>query len=194
MPLRPQAKTFIGTLAAMAAACFVTSASHWHPRDAVQLSSYLLLATAASTLKITLPGIDGTMSVNFLFILLSVMELSFAETLLIGACAVLVQSLWRRSKSIQPVQFIFNLSQLTVASAATFLVYRLCTSTVLHNTPRCGDVGFRHLLHPQYHGDVACNFAHGKKADLAGMAGMLCMVFSVLPRRCSYSRRPRTTK
>ena len=134
MPLRPQAKMFIGTLAAMAAACFVASASHWHPGDAVQLSCYLLLATAASTLKITLPGIDGTMSVNFLFILLSVMELSFAETLLIGACAVLVQSLWRRSKSIQPVQFIFNLSQLTVASAATFLVYRLCTSTVLHNS------------------------------------------------------------
>jgi diguanylate cyclase (GGDEF)-like protein/putative nucleotidyltransferase with HDIG domain len=134
MPLRPHAKMFIGALAATAAVCFVAGASHWHARDAVQLVCYLLLATAASTLKITLPGIDGTMSVNFLFILLSIMELSFAETLLIGAGSVLVQSLWKRSKGIQPVQFIFNLSQLTVASAAGFLVYRLGISTVLHNS------------------------------------------------------------
>jgi len=134
MPLRPQAKIFIGTLAATAAACFFAAARHWHTGDAVQLSCYLLLATAASTLKITLPGIDGTMSVNFLFILLAIMEMSFAETLLIGAGAVLVQSLWKRSKSIQPVQFVFNFSQLTVASAAAFLIYRLGISTVLHDS------------------------------------------------------------
>ena len=134
MPLRPQAKIFIGTLAATAAACFFAAARHWHTGDAVQLSCYLLLATAASTLKITLPGIDGTMSVNFLFILLAIMEMSFAETLLIGAGAVLVQSLWKRSKSIQPVQFVFNFSQLTVASAAAFLIYSLGISTVLHDS------------------------------------------------------------
>jgi diguanylate cyclase (GGDEF)-like protein/putative nucleotidyltransferase with HDIG domain len=138
MPLRPEAKMIIGALAATAAACFFAGASHWHPGDAVQLSSYLLLAAAASTLKITLPGIDGTMSVNFLFILLAVMEMSFAETLLISAGAVLVQSLWKRSKSIQPVQFIFNLSQLTVASAAAFGVYRLGITTVLHNSRPLG--------------------------------------------------------
>ena len=34
-----------------------------------------------------LPGIDGTMSVNFLFILLGVMELSLPETLVIGCTA-----------------------------------------------------------------------------------------------------------
>src|SRR5512133_757505 len=134
MPLRPQAKIFIGTLAATAAACVFAGASHWHPGDAVQLSCYLMLATVASTLKITLPGIDGTMSVNFLFILLAIMETSFAETLLIGTGAVLVQSLWKRSKSIQPVQLVFNLSQLTVASAAAFVIYRLGISTVLHDS------------------------------------------------------------
>jgi diguanylate cyclase (GGDEF)-like protein/putative nucleotidyltransferase with HDIG domain len=134
MPLRSKAKMFIGTLAAMAAACFFAGASHWHPGDGVQLSCYLLLATAASTLKITLPGLDGTMSVNFIFILLTLMEMSFAETLLIGVAAVVVQSAWKRSKSIQPVQFIFNLSQLTVASACAFVIYRLGITTVLHNS------------------------------------------------------------
>jgi diguanylate cyclase (GGDEF)-like protein/putative nucleotidyltransferase with HDIG domain len=138
MPLRPKAKMFIGALVAMATACLFAGASHWHPADAVRLSCYLLLAAAASTLKITLPGIDGTMSVNFLFILLAVMEMSFAETLLISVGAVLVQSIWKRSKSIKPVQFIFNLSQLTVASAAAFVVYRLAITTVLQNSRPLG--------------------------------------------------------
>jgi diguanylate cyclase (GGDEF)-like protein/putative nucleotidyltransferase with HDIG domain len=134
MPLPQQAKIFIGILAAMTAACFFAGMSHWHIGDNVQLSCYLLLAMAASTLKITLPGIDGTMSVNFLFILLAMMEMSFAETLLVGVCAVLVQSVWKRSKTFQTVQFIFNLSQLTLASAAGFFIYHLAITTFLHNS------------------------------------------------------------
>ena len=42
-------------------------------------------------LKIQLPGIDGTMSVNFLFILLGVVELSLPETLVLGCTATLAQ-------------------------------------------------------------------------------------------------------
>ena len=48
---------------------------------------YLAVAVLASGLKVQLPGIDGTMSVNFLFILLGVLELSLPETLVIGCTA-----------------------------------------------------------------------------------------------------------
>src|ERR1700756_4939146 len=95
MPLSAQAKAFITVLAAIAAACFFAGATHWHPPDLVHFFCSLVLAMVASTLKITLPGIDGTMSVNFLFILLGVMEMSYAETLLMGAAAVVVQCYWR---------------------------------------------------------------------------------------------------
>jgi diguanylate cyclase (GGDEF)-like protein/putative nucleotidyltransferase with HDIG domain len=134
MPLRPQAKVFIAALSLTAAACLSIGAVHWHSSDPLKLFCYLLLAMVASTLKITLPGIDGTMSVNFLFILIGVAEMSFAETLLIGAAGVLVQSVWKQSKSIQPVQFVFNLSQLTIASAAAFAIYQVSESTVLHSS------------------------------------------------------------
>jgi len=39
----------------------------------------LAVAILASGFKVQLPGIDGTMSVNFLFILLGVMDLSLAK-------------------------------------------------------------------------------------------------------------------
>jgi diguanylate cyclase (GGDEF)-like protein/putative nucleotidyltransferase with HDIG domain len=134
MPLSARAKAFIAVLAAIAAACFFAGATHWHPNDLVQFFCYLVLAMVASTLKITLPGIDGTMSVNFLFILLGVMEMSFAETVVIGAAAVLAQSLWKRAEHIQPVQFLFNMSQLTVASAAAFVIYHTGVNTVLRDS------------------------------------------------------------
>src|SRR5207248_10819094 len=41
---------------------------------------YLALALLASGMKVNLPGVDGTMSVIFLFILIGVRELTLAQT------------------------------------------------------------------------------------------------------------------
>jgi hypothetical protein len=56
---------------------------------------YLVIALAASRLKVNLPGITGTMSVNFLFLLLGVLELSLSEAMALGCAAVVVQCLGR---------------------------------------------------------------------------------------------------
>ncbi|MBV9572745.1 MAG: diguanylate cyclase [Acidobacteriales bacterium] len=79
-----------------------------------------------------MPGIDGTMSVNFLFILLGVLEMSFAETLMLGFAGVLVQCYWKPSKPLRSIQVIFNLSQLTVATAAAYGMYQFIAIYVLH--------------------------------------------------------------
>jgi hypothetical protein len=71
---------------------------HWQSADLARFVCYLAVAVLASSLKVQLPGIDGTMSVNFLFILLGVMELSLPETLVIGCTATLVQSVWHARK------------------------------------------------------------------------------------------------
>ena len=72
---------------------------HWQSADLTRFLCYLAVAVLASGLKVQLPGIDGTMSVNFLFILLGVMELSLPETLVIGCTATLVQSVWHSAES-----------------------------------------------------------------------------------------------
>jgi diguanylate cyclase (GGDEF)-like protein/putative nucleotidyltransferase with HDIG domain len=125
------AKLFTAVLALMALLCFLSAALHWRSSDPVKFLCYLAVALLASSLKIKLPGINGTMSVNFLFILLGVLELSFGETLVIGFAAVLVQCYWRAS-NLKPIHVIFNLSQIPVGTAVAYGVYQTANTHVLH--------------------------------------------------------------
>ena len=82
-----QTKLFVGITASMGVVVLGFALSHFHSQDPLRFLCYLAVALLASGLKVQLPGIDGTMSVNFLFILLGVLELSLPETLLIGCTA-----------------------------------------------------------------------------------------------------------
>ena len=119
-------------MAMVATACFVVALIHWQTIDPVKFLCYMAVAVLASSLKIKLPGITGTMSVNFLFILLGILELGFAETMLIGFAAVLVQCYWRPSKPNEPIYVLFNLSQLLVGTAVAYGVYHFVVARLLH--------------------------------------------------------------
>jgi diguanylate cyclase (GGDEF)-like protein/putative nucleotidyltransferase with HDIG domain len=132
LPRQFGAQVFIAVMALAALACFGVALANWHSTDPVKFLCYLAVAILASSLKIKLPGINGTMSVNFLFILLGVLELSFGETLIIGFAAVLVQSYWKSSNTLQPIHVVFNMSQLPVGTGASYGVYKLVTTHGLH--------------------------------------------------------------
>ena len=132
LPRQVGAKVFIAAMAMVALACFWIGFAHWHSTDPIKFLCYVVVAFLASFLKIKLPGINGTMSVNFLFILLGVLEMSFAETLVIGFAAFLVQSYWKSSKSFRPIHVVFNLSQLPIGTAAAYFTYQVVTTHGLH--------------------------------------------------------------
>src|SRR5438045_7947875 len=116
-----QTKVFVGITASLGVVVLSFALSHWHSQDLVRFACYLAVAVLASGLKVQLPGIDGTMSVNFLFILLGVLELSLPETLLIGCTASLVQSVWHARKRLDPVKVLFNVAGMM--ANATYLTY-----------------------------------------------------------------------
>ena len=117
------AKVFI-SLVVMAGTCVLLySAIRPTSRNIAQFICYLLIAILAARLKVRLPGITGTMSVNFLFILLGILELGFAETMALGTAAILVQCFYRDRPS--PVQVTFNLSASAFAAAVAYQVYHL---------------------------------------------------------------------
>src|SRR5437016_13002106 len=116
-----RARLFIGATAALGMWALTHALLHWQSVDLTRFVCYLLVAVLASGLKVQLPGIDGTMSVNFLFILLGVLELSLPETLVIGCTATLVQSVWHARKRIDPFKVIFNFAGMM--ANATFLTY-----------------------------------------------------------------------
>src|SRR6266705_3041692 len=116
-----RAKIFIVVTAAAGALVLGRALWHWQSADPMRFVCYLAVAVLASGLKVQLPGIDGTMSVNFLFILLGVLELSLPETLVIGCTATLVQSVWHARKRLDPVKVLFNVAGMM--ANASFLTY-----------------------------------------------------------------------
>ena len=126
------ARAFIAGMALAAMACFVLAFSHWQSSDPIKFVCYLVAALLASSLKVSLPGIEGTLSVNFLFTLLGILELSLPETLLIGLASTLGQFYWRPARQLKLVQLVFNVSQVTVSSAVAYGAYKLVVIHVLH--------------------------------------------------------------
>jgi hypothetical protein len=115
------------SLVVMAGTCvLVYSAVRPTSKNIAQFICYLLIAILAARLKVRLPGITGTMSVNFLFILLGILELGFAETLALATGAILVQCFYRDRPS--PLQVTFNLSATSTSIAVAYNVYHLAIS------------------------------------------------------------------
>jgi diguanylate cyclase (GGDEF)-like protein/putative nucleotidyltransferase with HDIG domain len=117
------ARLYVGVIVALGSTALVAGAMHPHSHQPVRFLCYLLVAIAASRLKVNLPGITGTMSVNFLFILLGVLELSFAETLALGCVAILTQCFYRDRPRV--VQVIFNTCATSFAIALAYCVYHV---------------------------------------------------------------------
>src|SRR5882672_2172997 len=101
--LTPGAKLLISLVVAAGTGVLLYGAIHPTSKNIAQFICYLLIALLASRLKVNLPGITGTMSVNFLFILLGILELSFAETLVLGTAAIMVQCFYHIAFSHWPV-------------------------------------------------------------------------------------------
>src|SRR6266852_9362457 len=97
----------------------------WQSDDAVRFICYFLISTMASGCKVNLPGVTGTMSVNFLFILIGIAELSLPETMLIAWAATVFQSFWRSKTRPMPVQILFNVSNVAIATTASYHAYHL---------------------------------------------------------------------
>ena len=99
--------------------------SHWESADPLRFAIYFLLALVASTLKVRLPGVTGTMSMNFLFILIGVSQLSYSETLALGAVATVTQCVWKTKMRPSAPQVLFNMAALTMAITSAHFIYHL---------------------------------------------------------------------
>jgi diguanylate cyclase (GGDEF)-like protein/putative nucleotidyltransferase with HDIG domain len=119
-----RARLFIGATAALGMWALADALWHWQSVDLTRFICYLLVAVLASSLKIQLPGLDGTMSVNFLFILLGVLELNLPETLVLGCTATLAQCLFGTRQKLVPIKIVFNVfSMMANAIVLSYFAY-----------------------------------------------------------------------
>ena len=109
-------------------------AIHQSSKNIAEFICYLGIAILASRLKVNLPGITGTLSVNFLFILIGVLELSFSETLILGAVSMMAQCLFPDRPNA--IQVTFNVCAGSISTALAYVVYHHpLTNLVIGNAP-----------------------------------------------------------
>jgi putative nucleotidyltransferase with HDIG domain len=142
------ARAFIAGMAVAALGCLTFAFFHWQSTDPVKFACYLTAALLASSFKVSLPGIEGTLSMNFLFTLIGILEMSLPETLLIGLVSTLAQFYWKPARRLKLVQLVFNLSHVTVCSAAAYGAYKLVAIYVLHGVLHTPQHALQYGLQP----------------------------------------------
>ncbi len=116
-------KAFIGFMVFAAAATIGNAVLHgqgWHPLLAMTL---LLAAAGTSRMKVTIPGINGNMSVNLPFLLLSVIMLSATESILIACACAIMQTLPKDGSKLKLVRVLFNVSMMAFSCGAAGLLF-----------------------------------------------------------------------
>ena len=103
------------------AGCLIRS---WQPVDALRFESYLGVATLASTFKIRLPGMEGSISLNFMMYLICIGARTLTETVLMASVATLVQALWRPKTKPTAVKILFNVSALLISVTGAYFASR----------------------------------------------------------------------
>jgi len=111
-----KAKLYISWIAAAGLIVLVAGLSRWQSTGLRRLLAFLFLAMLLSTQKIRLPGMKGTMSLSFPFILVGIADFGFGETLLLGCTAAFVQTLWHAKTPPKPEQIVFNMATLVLSA------------------------------------------------------------------------------
>ena len=96
---------------------------HWRSDNVLRFGCFLAVALGASLFKVRLPGIQATMSANFLFILVGILDLSYPETLLMGCLGGLAQTLWQAKPRPRLIQLLFTFANLAISVTAASLVF-----------------------------------------------------------------------
>src|SRR5690242_5764443 len=91
--------------------------------DPARFACYLLLATVSSVLKVGLPGVAGSMSFAFLFVLIGMVDLTFPETLIIGISCVIIEGVWHPKRKLTALQLFLSLANMSLAISCANAAY-----------------------------------------------------------------------
>jgi PAS domain S-box-containing protein len=116
-------RLYIAFILSLGAAVSGYGLYHWDAPELIRFLCYMAIAVPASCLKVALPGVTGTMSVLFVFLLAGVVELNLPESLAIAAFSAAAQSFWHARLRPRPIHVLFSVANLQIATAATYFTY-----------------------------------------------------------------------
>lgn len=115
-----RAKLFAGIVIVLGLASFVAAIYPFESADPLRYVAFVLAATLASGVRLSVPMASGALSINFLFVLIGVIALSRAETMLLACLVTLMQSIFQEKRATI-IEIAFGV--FAVASAVLSTIY-----------------------------------------------------------------------
>jgi len=94
----------------------------WRSENLARYLTFTMVALVAGGMKVSLPSVTSTMSMNFIFMLIGVSEFSLGEALLTGCLGALVQCVINAKARPKPIQLAFNLAATACSIQAAWAV------------------------------------------------------------------------
>jgi hypothetical protein len=114
--MRVAAKIYLGAVIGCGTLVLALSLGRPQWTDPTQFAALLTLALLGSGMKVRLPGVESSMSISFLPILMGTIMLSAGEAAFIAATAAVAQSALRSRTRARLVQVAFNASNLVLCA------------------------------------------------------------------------------
>jgi hypothetical protein len=129
-----KAKVYIAVIISSGAVVLLFAAGSWSSTGLRQFLTFLGLAALSSTFKVRIPGIESTMSPNFVFLVLGMVFCSFSEVIAMTLVAALAQSLWT-AKQARLVQVTFSAAALVLSACVAYQASYLILGQSAVNSP-----------------------------------------------------------
>ena len=122
MPKSMSARMFVALIALSGILILVDAGFKARSVPSVRFVAFLVAACLAARLKIKLPGLTGTMSVNLPFILVAAAEMNSAEALAVGFISTFAQCL-PKGRKLNLAQAAFNCGTIVLAVTAARYIF-----------------------------------------------------------------------
>ena len=133
-PLPHAAQMYLAGVMATGAIVLAWAVVDWDSQNPVRFAVYLTLAVLASTLKIRLPHVQGTLTPGFVLLLVAIAQLSLPETAVMAAVVGVVQVVWRSARRPLLAQILFNPACLSLSAALAWALSRVVLDPLLDHS------------------------------------------------------------
>jgi hypothetical protein len=116
----PSVIRYASLVVAAGALLLLLAIAGWECHRLSHCLGYVTMAALASTLKVKLPGLNGTVSPGFAVVLAAIVEADWPETAVLAAVAGVVQCVWGARKRPGALQIAFNAAGMVLSAGAAF--------------------------------------------------------------------------
>jgi diguanylate cyclase (GGDEF)-like protein/putative nucleotidyltransferase with HDIG domain len=116
-------KAYLFIVLLAGAVVVATAMAHLSIADPAKFVCFCALALISATMKVKLPGLNGTLSVTYVIVLIGIADLSLPECLAAGLMAATLQTFVLSNKRPTLTQALFNVTSVAIAIAGCNAVY-----------------------------------------------------------------------